>query len=133
MGAIVSKPASLVGGALYPLYMTLKALRSGKPDAKQWVTYWIVLALTTSVESATEGLLARVPGYYSAKLAFLMWLMMPQTRGAVVLYDKVISPMLDRHEKQLDDKIRQLRDWTSSRMQKLRQHVLTDDTKLDTP
>jgi len=41
--------------AIYPVYKSFKALRSGRhADDSQWLTYWIVFAAWTLVESLLE-------------------------------------------------------------------------------
>ena len=47
----------------------------------------------------------RFPGYYTIKTLFLLWLMLPQTRGAILVYDRILHPLLLRHEDVLDEKL----------------------------
>ena len=41
----------------------------------------------------------RFPFYYEVKVAFVLWLLSPYTRGASMLYRKFVHPSLSRHEK----------------------------------
>ena len=41
----------------------------------------------------------RFPFYYEIKMAFVLWLLSPYTRGASMLYRKFVHPSLSRHEK----------------------------------
>ena len=43
-----------------------------------------------------------IPFYYSIKLLFLAWLMLPQYRGALTVYAQFVAPYLRSHEKQID-------------------------------
>lgn len=67
----------------------------------QWLTFWIVSALFTSVESAL--LLTKwVPLYHELKLLALVWLVAPQTKGATLVYERAIAPALKKHASKLD-------------------------------
>ena len=43
-----------------------------------------------------------VPLYYEVKLVGLLWLMTPQTKGAQLLYETVITPFLTQHAARFD-------------------------------
>lgn len=43
----------------------------------------------------------RFPFYYEIKMAFVLWLLSPYTKGASLLYRKFVHPSLSRHEKVL--------------------------------
>ena len=63
MGALLSRPVVSGVGVLYPAYASFKTLESpADDDDKQWLTYWVVYALTTSVEEAAETVLQFFPG-----------------------------------------------------------------------
>ncbi|XP_028733437.1 receptor expression-enhancing protein 4 isoform X2 [Peromyscus leucopus] len=44
----------------------------------------------------------RFPFYYEIKMAFVLWLLSPYTKGASLLYRKFVHPSLSRHEKEID-------------------------------
>lgn len=44
----------------------------------------------------------RIPFYFEAKLLFVLWLVLPQTRGATLLYVSYIDPFLAEHEESID-------------------------------
>jgi len=52
----------------------------------QWLSYWIIFSLFTLVEFFLDIILAWVPLYYEAKLIFILWLALPQTKGALKLW-----------------------------------------------
>ena len=41
----------------------------------------------------------RLPFYYELKMAFVLWLLSPYTRGAGLLYRRFVHPTLSRKEK----------------------------------
>lgn len=50
------------------------------------------------VAAFIDWLLYFIPFYYAFKLAFLLWLMLPQTRGASFLYETFLRDFLKRNE-----------------------------------
>ncbi|KAL7008280.1 ER membrane protein DP1/Yop1 [Cystobasidiomycetes sp. EMM_F5] len=84
---------STVLGWGLPAYFSLKALESpSHGDDTQWLTYWVVFGGFQIVEYFSDFLLYWFPFYYSFKCAFIVWLMLPSTRGAEVIYAKVVKP-----------------------------------------
>ncbi|XP_077587694.1 receptor expression-enhancing protein 1 [Stigmatopora nigra] len=108
---IISRVVVLVFGTLYPAYSSYKAVKS--KDVKEyvkWMMYWIIFALFTSVEVFTDMFLCWVPFYYELKIAFVVWLLSPYTKGSSVLYRKFVHPTLSSKEKDIDDYIHQAKD-----------------------
>ncbi|NXN92873.1 REEP4 protein, partial [Rhinopomastus cyanomelas] len=76
----------------------------------RWMMYWIVFALFLATETITDLLISWFPFYYEVKMAFVLWLLLPYTRGASLLYRKFIHPTLARREQEIDAYIIQARD-----------------------
>lgn len=57
------------------------------------VTYWVSYGFLTILESFSSILVYYIPSYYTFKTIFLLWLQLPQTQGAKLLYAKVYSPV----------------------------------------
>jgi len=102
--------ANFIGFA-YPLYESFRSLTSAPHTTssttsthsqQQWLTYWIIYATFTLLESLTDFFLYWIPLYHLVKISFLVWCMLPQTRGAEVIYVKVIEPVLIRYEGKID-------------------------------
>jgi len=55
----------------------------------------------TLVDEILGFLLQYIPFYFYIKVGFFMWMMLPQTRGALVIYDKLLRPMLQKHKHQI--------------------------------
>merc|ERR1711934_665590 len=82
-------------GFVYPAYASFKALESqNKNDDRLWLTYWVVYSCFCLIEGFLEYVLFWVPFYYPIKLAFLFFLFLPQTKGAMQLYEKFLRPAL---------------------------------------
>ncbi|MGH0141074.1 UNVERIFIED_CONTAM: hypothetical protein FKN15_036279 [Acipenser sinensis] len=101
----------LIFGTLHPAYSSYKAVKS--KDVKEyvkWMMYWIVFALFTTAETFTDIFLCWIPFYYELKIAFVVWLLSPYTKGSSVLYRKFVHPMLSSKEKEIDDYLSQAKD-----------------------
>uniref|UniRef100_A0A4W6FIC5 Receptor expression-enhancing protein n=1 Tax=Lates calcarifer TaxID=8187 RepID=A0A4W6FIC5_LATCA len=101
----------LVFGTLYPAYSSYKAVKS--KDVREyvkWMMYWIIFALFTTVEVFTDMFLCWLPFYYELKIAFVVWLLSPYTKGSSVLYRKFVHPTLSSKEKDIDEYICQAKD-----------------------
>ncbi|NXG17973.1 REEP4 protein, partial [Grallaria varia] len=68
----------------------------------RWMMYWIVFALFMATETFTDLLISWFPFYYEVKMAFVLWLLSPYTRGASLLYRRLVHPTLTRKEKDID-------------------------------
>ncbi|KAJ4941074.1 hypothetical protein JOQ06_027361 [Pogonophryne albipinna] len=76
----------------------------------RWMMYWIVFALYTVVEAITDLTLAWFPLYYELKIAFVIWLLSPYTRGASLIYRKCLHPLLSSREREIDEYIVQAKE-----------------------
>ena len=65
--------------------------------------YWVVLSVVVLFESWTDWILAWVPFYYYFRLGFLLYLVLPQTQGARVIYQTHLHPFLTEHEAHIDE------------------------------
>ena len=87
---------AMLVGVLYPSIESYRALGTeSKDDDSQWLAYWIIFSLYYFVEYFLEIIFAFVPLYYEAKLAFVLWLALPQTRGALKLWN-MFKPQIDQ-------------------------------------
>ncbi|KAI9790396.1 MAG: ER membrane protein DP1/Yop1 [Peltula sp. TS41687] len=84
-------------GFIIPAYYSLQALFStGKADDTQWLVYWVVYAFLTVFESAVSAVYW-FPFYYTFKFAFVLWLSLPMTSGAQVVFRNFIQPVFSRY------------------------------------
>jgi len=93
---------SIVGFA-YPAYKSFQCIENrAKADDTQWLIYWVVYAFFSIIEVFTDILLYWIPFYYAFKMAFLLWAMLPQTKGAKYLYDSFLKDFLKKNESKID-------------------------------
>ena len=64
--------------------------------------YWIVLAFFSAFETVADIFVFWFPLYYEIKLVFILWLILPQTRGHILVYRYLVHPILARHEEAID-------------------------------
>ncbi|KAK0151795.1 Receptor expression-enhancing protein 3 [Merluccius polli] len=101
----------LLFGTLYPAYYSYKAVKTKNvKEYVRWMMYWIVFALYTVVETITDLTLAWFPLYYELKIAFVIWLLSPYTRGAGLIYRKCLHPLLSSREREIDEYIVQAKE-----------------------
>jgi len=90
-------------GFVYPAYKSLLAIESkSRGDDTQWLIYWVVYCFFSMIEVFTDFLLYWIPFYFAFKLAFLLWAMLPQTRGAQFLYNNFLKDFLKKNESRID-------------------------------
>eukprot|EP00092_Neocalanus_flemingeri_P010081 GFUD01010864.1.p1 GENE.GFUD01010864.1~~GFUD01010864.1.p1 ORF type:complete len:393 (-),score=72.18 GFUD01010864.1:143-1321(-) len=105
MGQVLYQSFRLVFGTLYPAYCSFKAVKTKNvKDYVHWMTYWIVFAVFTISEELSDLLLSFwLPLYYECKIALLVWLLSPATRGSTLIYRQIIHPALISREEDIDD------------------------------
>ncbi|KAJ8608008.1 hypothetical protein MRB53_039914 [Persea americana] len=83
-------------GFIIPTYYSLEALFSStKTDDTQWLTYWVTYAFLTVLESLISAVYW-FPFYYTFKFILVLWMALPQTSGAQVLFRSFIQPIFGR-------------------------------------
>ncbi|KAM7215227.1 receptor expression-enhancing protein 2 [Rhypophila decipiens] len=95
---------SSLASFLFPLYASYKALKTSDPaQLTPWLMYWVVLACVFLVESWTGWFLFWIPFYAHIRLFCLLYLVLPQTQGAKVIYTTYIHPWLEENENAIED------------------------------
>ncbi|KAI1230069.1 Receptor expression-enhancing protein 4, partial [Lamprotornis superbus] len=93
----------LLFGMLYPAYASYKAVKT-----KNIREYRPSPTSSSPGEAGGETLAVPMspelmfPFYYEVKMAFVIWLLSPYTRGASLLYRRFVHPTLARREKDID-------------------------------
>ncbi|KAI5081590.1 hypothetical protein GOP47_0001333 [Adiantum capillus-veneris] len=100
---VLARTACIVGGLAIPAYSSFRAIESkDTAEQEQWLFYWTVYGCLSAGEVLSDRLLSWLPGYYHAKLAFLMWLQLPLKNGSRQLISKYFRPPLLRYHCLLD-------------------------------
>ncbi|KAL3756141.1 hypothetical protein ACHAWU_005645 [Discostella pseudostelligera] len=117
-------------GFLYPALKSFQAIEhrasttttsssssaSSSGEVTQWLIYWVVYSFFAIIEVFIDALLYWIPFYYAFKVAFLLWAMLPQTRGAKFLYDNFLKDFLKSKESMIDRALRDAKSSTSKVM-----------------
>jgi len=83
-------------GFIIPGYYSLDALFSpSKTDDTQWLTYWVVYAFLNVLESLVNAVYW-FPFYYVFKFILILWMALPMTNGAQIVFRTLIQPIFAR-------------------------------------
>lgn len=95
LGAFAERVGQLLA-LLYGGYQSVLAIESpGGSDDRQWLTFWLLLALSLYVERFfARVILSTIPFYYEAKLAVLVWLLLQS--GAEKVYRRLRRVLVGR-------------------------------------
>lgn len=98
---------SMIVGFLYPAYATLgymEGAKAGKEDA--WLMYWVLFGSILMLESFLFWIIPTIPLYYPIKITFLLWCMLPQYNGSLIVYTHGVKSLLTRNESPIDSALR---------------------------
>jgi len=85
--------------------MTVQTVQAEEPvlqEVRQWTMYWVVYVMFLNMEFLVDTTFFWFPLYYPAKLFFLLWCFLPQFRGATWVFERVVQPLLGKHEDTID-------------------------------
>ncbi|VDN18248.1 unnamed protein product [Gongylonema pulchrum] len=93
-GAFARLACNMIGFA-YPAYASVKAVRTAqKDDDTHWLIYWTVFAAFSIIDFFAEFIFSYFPVYWICKAIFLLYLYLPQTYGALIMYDRFLDPAI---------------------------------------
>ena len=94
----VGEILSNFAGFVLPAYLSLVALKTpSATDDTQLLTYWIVFSFLSVIEFWSKAILYLIPFYWFLKTVFLIYIALPQTGGARMIYQKIVAPLTDRY------------------------------------
>ncbi|KAM7255852.1 hypothetical protein ACFE04_011593 [Oxalis oulophora] len=112
LGDFLTRLLVLLLGYAYPAFECYKTVEKNKvsiDDLRFWCQYWVVVALLTVFERVGDIFISWLPMYGEAKLAFIIFLWYPKTKGTGHIYETMLRPLLVKHEPYIDQKILELR------------------------
>ncbi|KAL3783504.1 hypothetical protein ACHAWO_009722 [Cyclotella atomus] len=111
LSGIGTQPLCLVIGFLFPAFKSVRAMEThNSSEVTQWLVYWVVYAFFSVIEIFVDTLVYWIPFYFRFKLGFLMWAMLPQTRGAKYLYDNFLKDFLVKSSSKIDTAVQKAKD-----------------------
>ncbi|CCD22294.1 Yop1p NDAI_0A01360 [Naumovozyma dairenensis CBS 421] len=85
-------------GFIIPTYLSLIALRTPeKKDDEQLLTYWIIFGFLNVIEFWSGAIIYLIPFYWFLKTIFLIYISLPVTGGATLIYKTFIQPISDKY------------------------------------
>ena len=86
-------------GIILPAYLSMKAIETYETDnEKQWITYWVLFAFYSILDTFSVFFLNYIPFYFFIKVIVLIWLYLPNFQGASYLYDILIFNLFKKVE-----------------------------------
>ena len=84
---------------LYPAVFSIRAIESPQvDDDKQWLTYWMVYGVLQVLETFFGFIFWIIPYWDWIKLGFFIWLLLPNFKGAELIYYSVIAPLMKKNQ-----------------------------------
>ncbi|KAF8464757.1 TB2/DP1, HVA22 family-domain-containing protein [Gautieria morchelliformis] len=127
---LLSRIISATGAFVYPAYASYKTLSrrpASEPEIERWLMYWSVLGTIVGLEYVAEWTISWVPFYHVFKAIFLLYLALPQTRGASYVYSVHLHPLIAKHEVEIDAALGRIKEqiwrWMMMRVRGLWEHV----------
>ena len=94
---------------ILPTTFSIKAIETKEEDDdKLWLTYWTIFAIFSFLDLFAGWIIKIIPFYFMLKLIFLIWCFMPNTKGAIIIYNKLIKPFFLKNEAKFDKGVNKL-------------------------
>ena len=125
------KYITCIVGIVLPTYWSIKAIESNEgDDDKQWLTYWAVYAVFDFLDLFAGFILKIIPFYYILKLIFLIWCFMPNTQGALMVYNHIIKKFFIKYENNLDQLVNKVMKRSQETTQRVREEIEKNKDKI---
>ncbi|XP_047318892.1 HVA22-like protein i [Impatiens glandulifera] len=112
LGEAITRGLLMVLGYAYPALECFKAMEKKKSDIEElrfWCQYWVIVAVLTILERFGDAFISWLPMYGELKLALVIYLWYPKTKGSGYIYENILQPYVSRHELDFDHNLRVLR------------------------
>ena len=74
------------------------------------------MGIFTFIEFYADIFICWLPFYYEVKILFLVWLVLPRTRGAPIVWSQYLKPFLNAREKNIDKAVDEARTQISAKI-----------------
>ncbi|KAL9238869.1 hypothetical protein vseg_013241 [Gypsophila vaccaria] len=112
LGDFIGRGLFMILGYAYPAFECFKTVERNKVDIHElrfWCQYWIIIAVLSICERFGDFFISWLPLYGEMKLAFIIYLWYPKTKGTSYVYESVLRPLVSRHETDIDKHLKELR------------------------
>ncbi|KAK9062432.1 hypothetical protein SSX86_019618 [Deinandra increscens subsp. villosa] len=113
LGELITNSLVLILGYAYPAFECFKTIENpgvGNAELRFWCQYWVIVAILTVFERVGDIFISWVPMYGELKLALIIYLWYPKTKGTGFVYDAMLRPFIVRHETDIETSLKQFRD-----------------------
>ncbi|KNA15589.1 hypothetical protein SOVF_096890 [Spinacia oleracea] len=112
LGDFIGRGLFMVLGYAYPAFECFKTVERNKVNIDElrfWCQYWIIIAVLSVCERFGDIFISWVPFYGELKLAFIIYLWYPKTKGTSYVYESLLRPFVCKHETDIDKNLQELR------------------------
>ncbi|XP_076921360.1 putative HVA22-like protein g [Bidens hawaiensis] len=113
LGDLITSSLMLVLGYAIPALECFKAIETQgvrNEELRFWCQYWVLVAILTVFERVGDMFISWIPMYGELKLALIIYLWYPSTRGTGFVYETMLRPFMVRHETDIETRLKQFRD-----------------------
>ncbi|KAL8246437.1 hypothetical protein R6Q59_007653 [Mikania micrantha] len=113
LGELITNSLVLILGYAYPAFECFKTIEKqgvGNGGLRFWCQYWVIVAILTVFERVGDIFISWIPMYGELKLALIIYLWYPKTKGTGFVYDAMLRPFVVRHETDIERSLKQFRD-----------------------
>jgi len=112
IGEFIINILVLVFGYAYPTFESFRiierTIERKRPCTDRllfWCQYWVIIAMITALEKFGDIFVSWVPFYGESKLAFIIYLWHPKTKGTDFVYNTVVRPFMAQHETDIEKRL----------------------------
>ncbi|KMT06667.1 hypothetical protein BVRB_7g158310 [Beta vulgaris subsp. vulgaris] len=112
LGEFIGRGLFMILGYAYPAFECFKTVERNKVNIDElrfWCQYWIIVAVLSVCERFGDIFISWVPFYGELKLAFIIYLWYPQTKGTSYVYESLLRPFVSKHETDIDKNLQEIR------------------------
>ncbi|XP_076890743.1 putative HVA22-like protein g [Bidens hawaiensis] len=112
LGELIINSLVLILGYAYPAFECFKTIEkhdAGNPELRFWCQYWVIIAVLTVFEKLGDIFVSWVPLYKELKLALIIYLWYPKTKGTGYVYNAMLRPFVARHETDIERSLKEMR------------------------
>ncbi|KVH88266.1 putative HVA22-like protein g [Cynara cardunculus var. scolymus] len=112
LGELITSSLVLILGYAYPAFECFKTIEkhgAGNAELRFWCQYWVIIAVLTVFERVGDIFISWVPMYGEMKLALIIYLWYPKTKGTGYVYEAMLRPFVARHETDIERSLKEMR------------------------